>query len=304
MEAEILKAFSLVKGQIKEANLGVEINDSTFGEFYLPLISRYINEQSHRGGTYIIGFQGCQGIGKTTLTVLIEHILKELGFKVVRCSIDDYYCSFSERIELAKKHRFNPFYQISRGMPGTHRYSDLLNMLKCARKGESFTVPHFDKSLLGGKGDVTDEVKRFEGAQDFIILEGWCVGTTSVEPDIFIQSMKRNEYVRGIFETLDPAASSYLVVLEYLKEYEKIWELLDNKTLMLGEEISWILMWRMEQEERMMSIKEEGMSPELIQEFIKPYIPFTWLYYDPEMKTNSDSLLSIGHDHLPISLKI
>jgi len=103
MEAEILRAFSSVQYQVEETTGGVCIGQTTFEDHYLPLISNYIDGQSAKKDPYIIGFQGCQGIGKTTLTTLIEHVLVELDFHVVRCSIDDYYSSITERLALAQR---------------------------------------------------------------------------------------------------------------------------------------------------------------------------------------------------------
>jgi pantothenate kinase-related protein Tda10 len=73
---------------------------------------------------------------------------------------------------------------------------------------------------------------------------------------------------------------------------------------MLGEDIRWIASWRVEQEERMKAVKGEGMSEGQIQEFVKPYIPFTWLYYDQQSRIKADCELVIGEDHLPRSLNI
>ena len=302
MEAEILRAFSSVQHQVEETTGGVVIGQTTFEDFYLPLISNYIDGQSTKKGPYIIGFQGCQGIGKTTLTTLIEHVLVELDFHVVRCSIDDYYSSITGRLALAEQHPGNPFYQISRGMPGTHRFRELFKMLEAAREGRRLELPKFDKSLHQGSGDVLDQVTVVEGRQDFIILEGWCVNIPSYSSDQFLESISRNEYVNDIFISLDPDRIYYQVVLEYLAEYQGIWEQFDNRTRMLGEDIRWIASWRVEQEERMKAVKGEGMSEGQIHEFVKPYIPFTWLYYDRESRIKADCELVIGEDHLPRSL--
>jgi len=304
METEIQAAFKSVQDRVSKLTNGVDIQQSTFGQYYLPLIRKYVEDQSNKVGPYTIGFQGCQGIGKTVLTTLIECILVEMNFQVVRCSIDDYYCSYEERLVMSGRYIGNPFYQISRGMPGTHRYEELINMLQRAKRGESLKIPGFDKSLHGGNGDILEEVRNIEGRQDFIILEGWCVNIPSCNNEQFVQSVRRNDHVNEVFEGLDPEQEYFQIVLGYLSEYQKIWQLIDNTTLMLGEDIQWIAEWRIEQEERMKAVKGVGMSVAQIKEFIKPYIPFTWLYYDLELDTAADCALSIGRDHLPTALKI
>ena len=74
-----------------------------------------------KGKTLIVGIQGGQGVGKTTLIkYLKEHLLTQ-GYRVQSFSIDDFYESYKKRQILSKKYPLNPFYQIPRGMPGTHR---------------------------------------------------------------------------------------------------------------------------------------------------------------------------------------
>ena len=177
-------------------------------------------------------------------------------------------------------------------------------MLEVAREGRRLELPKFDKSLHQGSGDVLDQVTVVEGRQDFIILEGWCVNIPPYSSEQFLESIGRNEYVNDIFISLDPDGIYYPAVLEYLAEYQGIWEQFDNKTRMLGEDIRWIASWRVEQEERMKAVKGEGMSEGQIHEFVKPYIPFTWLYYDRESRIKADCELVIGEDHLPRSLNI
>ncbi|MBI2437953.1 MAG: hypothetical protein HYV36_03970, partial [Lentisphaerae bacterium] len=43
-----------------------------------------------------------------------------------------------------------------------------------------------------------------------------------------------------------------------------------------------------------------------VRAFVKPYIPFTWLYYDQILRDAGDiaCLLEIGWEHLPEGMRI
>ncbi|HIA35569.1 MAG TPA: hypothetical protein EYN89_02260 [Flavobacteriales bacterium] len=307
MSNSVKDAFYKVQEDVKATTGGVLIDEQSFDLSYLPLIQWFIDaRKKKRQSPYIIGICGCQGVGKSVLTTLIKLLLRELGFRVEGFSIDDFYLAYSERQELANAYKGNLFYQVSRGMPGTHSYKELIAILNSAKKGEDFEIPVFDKSLHDGKGDITADTVPVHGLQDFIILEGWCINLPVVSPDDFPGIMARNEYVNEIFTGLDPDQTAYKVVLQYMKEYQAIWNLLDNRTLMLGERITWIESWRIEQEKRMLSIKGKGMTNEEIREFIRPYMPFTWLYYDEKTRNlnNNDCVINIGKDHLPKAINI
>jgi len=72
-----------MQDEIKLATHGVVITDETFVNYYLPLIQHYIKDKENKKiNTYLIGIQGCQGVGKTVLTTLIKIFLRSLGYKI------------------------------------------------------------------------------------------------------------------------------------------------------------------------------------------------------------------------------
>lgn len=290
-----------VKDEIKSATGGVVISDKIFKIFYLPLIQYYINDKKKKKRkTYIIGVQGGQGTGKTVLASLIKIYLTSKGYAAAAFSIDDFYKSNIEGKRFFKLRQKNPFYK-TRGLPGTHKINKLYRALKAAKSGRRFIIPRFDKSLHGGEGDITAQTTRINKRLDFVILEGWCVNMPFIRPENFPLVLSNNKYADKIFKELDPEKKHYKIVLNYVKKYQKIWKLLDNKTIMLGKNIKWIKEWRIEQEKRMKTRKKEGMTNKKIKEFIKPYIPFTYLFYDriAKNKKSVNCLLTIGKNHLP-----
>jgi D-glycerate 3-kinase len=291
--------FKKIQEEVRQATNGVIIKPKTFKKSYLPLIEYYISDRKKKKiKTYVIGVQGCQGVGKTVLTSLLKVYLKSAGYKVVGFSIDDFYKSYADRQKFLKQNNNNPFYKV-RGLPGTHYFEKMYNALMQAKTGKNFYVPEFDKSLCKGNGDVANKTTKVNERQDFIILEGWCVNIPNAPTNKFPLIMKKNKYVNKIFNELDPKREHYKAVLNYIKKYQKIWKLLDNKTIMLGKNIKWVEEWRIEQEKKMIKKTKNGMAVKKIKEFIKPYIPFTYLYYDKLNKKDVNCLLTIGKNHLP-----
>lgn len=296
-----------IQDELKLATHGVIINSETFAKYYLPLIQHYIEDRKKRKiNTYVIGLQGCQGIGKTVLTTLIKLFLRSIGYKVTGFSLDNFYKSNDERLEMAKTYEGNPFYQIPRGLPGTHDYEKLFDVLKKTKNGEPFEIPDFDKSLYNGRGDITGNVTQVHEQQDFVILEGWFVNMPYVEPSEFQSIMKQNEYVSNVFEELDPKYEHFGVVMDYIKQYQKVWALFDNKTFMLGKKIEWVQEWRTKQEEKLIATKGSGMTGEEFNRYLKPHIPFTYFVHERISRTTDgvDCLLTIGKNHIPEGIKI
>lgn len=67
---------------------------------------------------FIIGLNGVQGVGKTTLVHTLAHTLrKKEGIKTLVVSIDDFYLKREDQIALAASHTGNKLLQV-RGQPG------------------------------------------------------------------------------------------------------------------------------------------------------------------------------------------
>ncbi len=128
----------------------------------------------------MVGINGAQGAGKSTLFNLIEVILEEgFGLKVVGLSIDDIYKTRTEREKLA--HSIHPLLN-TRGVPGTHDVDlgiELIRGLKgeFGEEGRNVKIPVFDKSI--DDRCPTALWQEWTGEADVIVLEGWCVGATA-----------------------------------------------------------------------------------------------------------------------------
>ena len=73
--------------------------------FYIPICnSIYKKFTKNKKKTIIVGLSGGQGSGKTTITQILKIIIGiKYNLDVISFSIDDYYKTQKERLEMSKK---------------------------------------------------------------------------------------------------------------------------------------------------------------------------------------------------------
>ncbi len=265
------------------------ISRQQYVEFIVPLLEKIIN--LHRlNKTIIIGIQGGQGTGKTTIVNFIRDILKKLEYQVESFSIDDFYLIYKEREKLGEKYKDNPFYQI-RGMPGTHRVKFLLDTLKKIKQGKEFELPIFDKSLHGAKGDVLKKTINVKQRPDFVLFEGWCLGIPNVSIKELAEISKNNNLN---LEKLDPNLKHSKLVLKFAKRYQRIWKLLDYITMIKPSSPDFHKAWRYNQEQELKKKTGSGKTKKEIGDFVDFYLPFTYVCYE---KIKPDLTLLVKENH-------
>ncbi len=253
-------------------------------------IVRNLIESHTKGKTTIIALQGGQGTGKTTIANFIKRDLTYFKYKVQSFSIDDFYTTAKERKALQKKYKKNPFYQIPRGMPGTHRVKELHTVLKNVKEGKPFSIPHFDKSKHKGFGDVLKKVNNIKRRQDFIILEGWCVGIPSVTSKQLQKICTKN---RINLKSIDPR-EYHKTVIKHITPYLPLWKLIDTTIMIVPDSSSCHKLWRLLQEKRLKEKKGEGMTKTQVSHFVDVFLPFTYLCYE---KIKSDIIIKVDKLH-------
>ena len=117
----------------------------------------------------LIGINGAQGSGKTTLCRFLETLLIEHNLRTVTLSLDDLYLTRAERLDLAEHE--HPLFA-TRGVPGTHDVALGEAILDDLLAGRTAALPRFDKA-----DDDRASVRRMiEPPLDVVLFEGWCVG--------------------------------------------------------------------------------------------------------------------------------
>jgi len=241
--------------------------------------------------TVIVGIQGGQGTGKTTLaSYLVSRLLTE-GCHAVSFSIDDFYTTYDDRRFFAAQHSDNPFYQLPRGMPGTHRIAALYNTLSRLKSGGDVDLPVFDKSAYQGHGDISNCIEKVRGRQDFVIFEGWCIGMPVVTSDELLAICHRQNLQD--FSPF-PAHTHLDVVLAHLEQYQRLWGLIDFLTMLHPDSLFLHERWRLEQEKGLIARKGTGMPDAQVRDMFRHFLPFTCLCYE---KLVPDLRIHINKEH-------
>jgi len=211
--------------------------------FLIPLCF-WISKNAEKNKPYFVGLAGGQGTGKTTISSLIKIILtKFFKLKVFKISIDDFYKTRNERINLSKK--IHPMLLI-RGVPGTH---DIDMMLRFFRKVKSknfkrIKLPTFNKAI----DDRFNKKNWYDlkNKPDVIIFEGWCVGAKSEKINTLkktINSMEKIEDQKQIWRKY---------VNQQLKsKYKNLYAQLNCLIFLKAKNFSLLQKWRLKQERKL-----------------------------------------------------
>lgn len=227
----------------------------TLWRIYLPL-AQWIVMQRERGSkeVLVLGINGAQGSGKSTLCGLLQIIL-EAGFsqRTVILSIDNFYLSQTERRRLAD--RVHPLFR-TRGVPGTHDVSlamEVLKSLKRANQGTVTSLPVFDKAIDNPL--PREKWPAFQGKPTIILFEGWCVGAKPEPAPRLVKPMNSLEAE----EDREGAWRHYVnQMLE--KHYAQLFDLLDALLFLEIPAFEVVYRQRLEQEQQLAQVLQQGQS--------------------------------------------
>ena len=152
----------------------------TAQQWFLPVFEKILGSGNDFNHPLILGINGSQGSGKSTLGDLFRYVAEHYYHRdVLSLSIDDFYLTRNEREILADN--IHPLL-ITRGVPGTHDIDmamDTISSLKDFTK--SVSIPRFDKSVDDRAEE--DQWDLVSIQPDIIVLEGWCLGTDAQAED-------------------------------------------------------------------------------------------------------------------------
>ncbi|NNC55213.1 MAG: kinase [Pseudomonadales bacterium] len=245
---------------------------SVVENFYTPLARDIAGLANKPGKPLIVGINGAQGTGKSTLAKFVVAILENtLGKKTAHFSIDDIYLTKAERNALGSK--IHPLLA-TRGVPGTHDMTlgkSIINGLANASKETITRIPVFDKAIDDRLPEA--QWRPFQGRPDIIIVEGWCVGSTAqagselIEP---VNALERNEDALGSWRRY--------VNCKLAGEYQKFFDCIDLLVFIAAPCWEVILEWRQLQEEKLRLVRSDSgaaaagiMSPDEVRAFIQHY---------------------------------
>lgn len=270
-------------------------------DIYVPLAACLAELVNETGSTQVIGINGAQGSGKSTLCKLLQIVLEE-GFakRVATLSIDDIYLTHGERKALAKM--IHPLLE-TRGVPGTHDVAlglQLLTGLRALESGQTMDLPVFDKAIDDRTAE--EDFRQITGPVDLVLFEGWCVGALAQRAEalpIAVNSLERLE---------DPELVWRNYVNQQLQgDYRRLFDEIDFLIMLKIPGMSSVMEWRSKQERKLAKVAgstgRKVMDTSTLQRFIMHYERLTRATL-AEMPDRADLVFELNRQHQIDSVQI
>lgn len=272
------KAEALIDKLIQEQALPHSYKDLV-GDYLWPLVQDMAAISHNRKTTsrdsvdpWLVGLQGTQGSGKSTVCLFIKTLLETcFGFNVVVLSIDDFYKTHQQRLKLSID--THPLLS-TRGVPGTHDIDlifETLHTLSHLKNNESCKVPSFNKAI--DDRCIKSEWPTVNGKIDIILFEGWCMGIPAQSKssiDHPINELEKQEDSNGRWRTF--------VNDQLSNEYKSLFDKLENLIVLKAPSFKCVYKWRLLQEEKLKqqyeSLNDENIriqDADQIKRFISHY---------------------------------
>ena len=234
--------FKFIKSQ-ETTTEKFDNKDGMLRSFLIPMCFWIAKKANHKK-PYFVGLAGGQGTGKTTISSIIKIILeKYFKLKVFKISIDDFYKTRKERLNLSKK--VHPMLA-TRGVPGTHDVQMMLNFFKKAKSKnfKKIDLPNFNKA-------VDDRFPKknwykIKEKPDVIIFEGWCVGAKAEE----------NKTLKKSINSLEKVNDQKLIWRKHVNQqlktkYKELYSQLNCMIYLKAKNFSLLQKWRLKQEHKL-----------------------------------------------------
>ncbi len=260
-------------------------------QFWQPLATAIARAAASKK-PLIVGINGAQGSGKSTVCAFLEVLLAARQLRAVTLSIDDLYLTKAERMAVARE--VHPLFSI-RGVPGTHAPGLGMAIIEHVRAGRSFEMPRFDK----GTDDRSSHPERIEGPVDVLLLEGWCVACRpQADEELLdpINALERDEDPEGIWRAV--------VNLWLRGDYRVLFDQLDMLVMLKVEDFDSVRRNRALQEDKLRARNPKApglMSKAELDRFLDLYERLT-LHMLEDLPRRADFVFDIGPDQLPKSL--
>ncbi|MXO58280.1 kinase [Altererythrobacter salegens] len=237
----------------------------------------------------LVGINGAQGSGKSTVCRFLELLLADLGLSAVTLSLDDLYLTHAERQTLAE--HTQPLFA-TRGVPGTHDVDLGMDLIDKLLSGRPADLPRFDKA----RDDRAPGSVRVEGPVDVILFEGWCVGAVPQPASALAQA------INALEADEDPDGTWRREVNRRLAtDYAELFARIDLLVMLKVEGFDAVRTNRAKQESKLGS-GPAVMDADALDRFLMHYERLTrWQLED--MPERADILIEIGPDQRPISVR-
>lgn len=260
-------------------------------QFWRPLANRIAREAATRG-PLIVGVNGAQGSGKSTLCRFLEILLKARSLRTVTLSLDDLYLTSGERAALARE--VHPLFA-TRGVPGTHAIGLGFDIVEDVLTGRAFTLPRFDKAA----DDRATVGTHVSGPVDVLLIEGWCVGAKPQDDAALalpVNTLEAEEDEEGLWR--------YVVNRHLGADYAKMFGLIDLLVMLKVESFDAAHANRALQEAKLRTARPDApalMDKTALARFVAHYERLTrWML--AEMPQRADIVFEIDAEQRPLAL--
>jgi len=217
-----------------------------------PLAERLAVAAQGAGPGFTVGICGTQASGKSTLTAVVAHLLRDRGVRVAVLSLDDLYLTHAERQVLGDE--VHPLLA-TRGVPGTHDIPLGLDVLEALSRPGGTRLPRFDKASDDRRPPAQWEL--VQGPADIILFEGWCVGARPQPPAALVEPINDLEHEQDSDGRWRAHANTALA-----GPYQDLFSRLDRLVLLQAPGFETVLAWRREQERKLRErLAREGADP-------------------------------------------
>lgn len=260
-------------------------------QYWTPLATR-IAREAGKHNPLIVGINGGQGTGKSTMCMFLEELLKRRGVRAITLGLDDLYLGRAARAEMAAQ--VHPLY-ITRGVPGTHTIREGLQIIEAVLAGRSFTMPRFSKA----DDDRLPEGDTITGPVDVVLFEGWCVGAVPQDTKALTEPVNTLEAQEDTEATWRIIANQFLAA-----EYADIFAQIDLLVMLKVKDFDAVLANRKHQENKLRARQPNApvlMDDTAIERFCAHYERLT-NHILAEMPARTDIVFEIGADQAPLAL--
>lgn len=262
--------------------------------FYYQVCEAIAAKKQQHTAPMMVSFNGAQGSGKSTITAFLKLLLKhQFQLQVIEVSIDDFYLTRQQRLELAQN--VHPLLK-TRGVPGTHDVTLARNTLMALMQqtDEPVSVPVFDKSI--DDRCPQSDWKKVARPIDVLLFEGWCNHAPFEKDDEQLM-----QPVNLLEEQEDPQGEWRRYVNQHLQEYHKaLFSLADMLVFLQVPHFEKVYEWRGEQERKLRDSSSESgrhvMSDAELLRFIQHYERITRACLKV-LPLQADVVVKLAEDH-------
>ena len=261
--------------------------------FLIPMCF-WITNKAKNKKPYFVGLAGGQGTGKTTVSSIIQIILeKYFKLKVFKISIDDFYKTRKERLNLSKK--IHPML-MTRGVPGTHDIQMMLNFFKRAKSKnfKKMKLPNFNKAV--DDRFIKKHWYRIDQKPDVIIFEGWCVGAKA----------ELNKTLKKSINSMEKVNDRKFVWRKYVNKqlktkYKDLYSQLNCMVYLKAKNFTMLQKWRLKQEHKLWLKRKKSSSHKIMNKgdvinFMQTYQRITE-YMFKNMPKYASIVLNLNNNH-------